>query len=171
MSAGVQPALPRAAEVLAIPATVRRVAPQEWEDLNGHVTVARYYELHMESVAVAFERWGWTPHYVASGLSLFSVEQHLGFYAEVLVEQEVSTHVRLLDRNSKFVHGVSLLVNHETGRIANTVEFIEAHVDLGTRRTTPFLSGLSAELDVVLAEHRALLWTVPLNPGMGLSRT
>jgi acyl-CoA thioester hydrolase len=157
---------PEVNEVLDIPATVRTVAPPEWEDLNGHVTVTRYYELHMQSVALAFERWGWTQDYVVDGASLFSVEQHLHFFGEVLVGQEVSTHVRLLDRTAKFAHGVSMLVNHSTGRVANTVEFTEGHVDLTSRRTTPIREEFAGTLDRVLAEHRSLPWAVPLDPRM-----
>lgn len=78
---------------------------------------------------------------------------------------EVSTYVRLLERSAKCLHGVSLLVNHGTRRIASTAEFVEGHVDLGTRRTTPIAPVLADALDRILGEHRALLWTVALTQG------
>lgn len=165
----VRPGLPSAEQVLALPLNAHRVAPAEWEDMNGHVNVAAYYAFHMSSTGEGMELLGWSEDYVRrTGKSLFSVEQHLRYYDEALVGHEVSTHMLLVDRNEKFLHGVSILVNRTTGVVANTVQFVEAHVDLGTRRTSPFPEEMAARIDRVLAEHRALPWSVPLNQDMGL---
>lgn len=94
------------------------------------------------------------------------MEQHLHFFGEVLVGQEISTHVRLLDRTTKFVKGVSILVNHSTGRVANTVEFTEGHVDLTNRRASRIREVFAGTLDRVLAEHQGLPWAMPRDPRM-----
>lgn len=164
-----RPGLPTVEQVLALPVSSHQIAPSEWEDLNGHVNVTAYYSFHMSATSDGLGRMGWSKEYVeGTGHSLFSVEQHLRFYDEALVGHEVSTHLRLVDRNERFIHGVSVLVNRTTGRVANTVQFVEAHVDLSTRRPAPFPPEMANPLDRLLAEHRALDWTVPLNQDMGL---
>nr|WP_281366074.1 thioesterase family protein [Janibacter cremeus] len=145
------------------------MAPQEWEDENGHVNVAAYYRFHMESVALALEGLGWTEgHRQTTGQSVFSVEQHLRFYDEALVGHDVSIHLRLLNRNEKMFHAVSMLLNRSTGRLANTLEFVEANVDLRSRRMVPFSYEFGSKLDGVIVRHNELPWAVPLNTGMGL---
>lgn len=169
MSSRTRRNLPSTKEVLALPASSHCVTPTEWEDMNGHVTVPAHYEFHMRSVTVELQRLGWTENYLERhGKTLFSVEQHLSFYDEVLIGQEVSTHIRLLNHNERMLHGISILVNRATGVVANTVEFIEGHVDLNTRRTIPFEPELRDSLARCLIEHRRLPWSVPLNSGMGL---
>lgn len=164
-----RPGLPDVEQVLALPVSSHQVAPAEWEDLNGHVNVTAYYSFHMDATGDGLARMGWSKDYVQrTGHSLFSVEQHLRFYDEALVGHEVSTHLRMVGRNERFIHGVSILVNRTTGRVANTVQFVEAHVDLTTRRPRPFPPEMADALDRLVAEHRALDWTVPLNQDMGL---
>lgn len=87
---------------------------------------------------------------------------------EVLVGHDVSAHFLALDRTEKLMHAVSILVDRTTSKIANVVEFVEAHVDLATRRACPFQPGLAARIDALLDEHRRLGWEFPLSGNMGL---
>lgn len=161
--------IPSIEQVLQLEPALRRVAPVEWEDANGHVNVSAYYRFHMDASTRTARALGWTRDYrERTGNSVFSVEQHIRFYDEVLVGNDVSAHFRLLDRNAKLFHGVSILVNRSTERVANTLEFVEGHVSLSERRITPFPAELADQLDVVLAEHQALPWSMPLNRAMGL---
>lgn len=169
MSATNRATMPTAAEVVALAESDRRVAPPEWEDGNGHVNVLHYYGFHMDAASQALAAMGWTEDYrERTGCSVFSVEQHIRFHDEVLVGHDVSAHFRLLDRNAKMIHAVSVLVNRTTMRVANTVEVVEAHVDLRTRRASPFPPEMTGPLDRHLEAHRTLAWQVPLNTGMGL---
>jgi acyl-CoA thioester hydrolase len=165
----VRPGLPSVAEVLALGNGIRRTAPRDWEDENGHVNVAHHYAFHMDASIAVFAQLGMTADYLdRHGQSTFTIEQHLNFYDEVLVGHEVSGHLRLLDVNAKLVHGISVMVNHTTGRVVNTVEFVEGHVDLATRRTTPWQPALAEALQAALARHDQLPWSLPLNGSMGL---
>ncbi len=158
-------------EVDQIPAAVRTVAGPEWEDGNGHVNVAHFYGFHIRAAGAALEQMGLDDAYRSGrGLSVFSMEQHLRFLAEVHVGEEVSAHVRWLDRGDKVFHGISILVNRTTGRIANTLEVLEGHVDLATRRSAPFPPDLAERIDALVAEHRALPWQLPLSGAIGVRR-
>ena len=98
------------------------------------------------------------------------MEQHLRFHDEVHVGEEISGHVRWLDRGEKVFHGISVVVNHSTGRIANTLEVVEGHVDLDSRRLAPFPDDLAQRIDAEVAAHRALTWQLPLAGAMGVRR-
>lgn len=169
MSTRARPGLPTVDDLLSLEPVHRVVAPRDWEDLNGHVTVTACFDFHIQAVVRAIGDLGWSEGYMRrTGSSVFTVEQHLNFYDEVMTGHEISGHVRLLDRNERMFHAISILVDHTTGRVANTLELIDAHVDLTTRRTVPFTEDMPRMLDDMLARHRALPWSVPLNTGMGL---
>lgn len=163
--------LPSVAEVMQIPAALTAVASPEWEDGNGHVNVAHFYGVHIRAADAALDRVGLDEDYrTLRGHGVFSMEQHLRFHDEVHVGAQISAHVRWLDRGDKVFHGISVLVNHDTGRIANTLEMLEGHVDLGSRRTAPFAADVAERIDAEVARHRALTWQVPLSGPIGVRR-
>lgn len=163
--------LPSVDEVLQIPASCQAVAGSEWEDFNGHVNVAHFYAFHIRAADESLTRIGVDDDYRSSRrLGVFSMEQHLRFLHEVHIGEEISAHVRWLDRGDKVFHGISILVNHTTGRVANTLEVLEGHVDLVARRSTPFPADLAQRIDEQIALHRALPWQVPLAGPMGVRR-
>lgn len=164
--------LPTVAQVDQIEPVLTRVVPGTYRDMNDHVNVRGHYDLHMEAVHVGFERLlGLNEEYLArTGESSFSVAQHVQFHDEILVGQEVSGHVRLLGRGPKTVHAVTILLNRSTGRVASTVEFVEAYVDLTTRRSTPMPDALAARIDETIDQHRQLTWSTPASHQLGVSR-
>lgn len=163
--------LPSLEEVLQIPAALTAVASPQWEDGNGHVNVAHFYNFHIRAADAALDRVGLDEEYrTVRGHGVFSMEQHLRFHDEVHVGEEISGHVRWLDRGDKVFHGISVVVNHSTGRVANTLEVVEGHVDLGSRRLAPFPDDLAERIDAEVARHRALTWQLPLAGAMGVRR-
>ncbi len=161
--------LPDVERVIALPPMAMTTAPPAWEDQNGHVNVLAYYEFHMRACEAALLALGVDDGYrQRHGESLFSVEHHVSFFDEVLVGHEVSTHFVVLDRSAKLMHALSVLVNRTTHTIANAVEFVEAHVDLSTRRACPFQPGVAARIDALLDERRQLGWDFPLSGSIGL---
>jgi hypothetical protein len=45
--------------------------------------------------------------------------------------------------------------------LAATGEFLAAHVDMRTRRTSPFAHHIAENLDHILSQHSALDWAAP----------
>lgn len=164
--------LPTVDEVVQLPEACRAVAGPEWEDGNGHVNVTHFYGFHGRATEEALRRVGVDDSYrSARRLGVFSMEQHLRFHHEVRIGEEISAHVRWLDRGDKVFHGISVIVNHSTGRIANTLELLEGHVDLVARRTTSFPADTARRIDEEVARHRALAWQAPLAGSMGIRRS
>ncbi|WP_435202542.1 thioesterase family protein [Janibacter sp. GS2] len=161
--------LPSLGEVTQLREACRTVAGPEWEDENGHVNVQHFYAFHIRGSEVEMGRIGVTEDYrTTRGCGVFSVEQHLRFFDEVRIGEEISAHLRWVERGDKVFHAVSIIVNHSTGRVANTLEMLEAHVDLGTRRARAIPDDLAARIDEELSVHSALAWQVPLNGSMGV---
>lgn len=161
--------LPSVEEVDQIPAACSTVAAGEWEDGNGHVNVAHFYGFHIRGAEEELRRVGIDEAYRASRrMGVFSMEQHLKFFDEVRIGEEISVHVRWLDRGDKVFHGISVIVNRTTGRIANTLEMIEGHVDLTARRTASFPAGVAQRIDEQVAAHRGLGWQLPLSGAMAV---
>lgn len=162
---------PTVEQVAALGTALSLTAPPEAEDENGHVNVAYFYATHMRATDVGFAHTGFDESYrERTGHSIFSLEHHLRYYAEVMVGHEVSFHLRLLDRSDKIIHGMTILVNNSTGLIANTVEFVDAHVDLTTRRSHPMPNDLTDKIDRMIEAHGALAWHLPLSDVMGSRR-
>lgn len=163
--------LPSAEEVAQLPEVCRTVAGREWEDGNGHVNVQHFYGFHILAAEGALRRIGVDEEYrTLRRRGVFSMEQHLRFFHEVHIGEEVSVHVRWLDRGDKVFHGISVVLNRTTGRIANTLEVIEGHVDLATRRAASFPADVAQRIDDEVAAHRALGWQLPLSGAMGVRR-
>lgn len=162
---------PSAQEVLALPAAVVETAPPEWEDVNGHVNVARYYDLHLRGAEAALRALGVDDAYRAeTGWSVFSVEQHLRFLGEVHVGHEVSVHLRWVARGDKVMHAISFVVDRTTGRVANSLEVLEAHVDLTTRRACAWAPTIAERIDELVEAHTALPWPAPTCGAIGIRR-
>lgn len=154
-------ALPAAGQVLALPADLVRVVPREYEDANGHMNIRHYFGLQAEGMRSWFARMRFPEPAPGRGTGPFTLEQHLRYHRETLVGHELSLHVRLLGRTDTVIHQVGILVNRTTRQIANTCEVMIGHVDLATRRMTPFPTDIATTLDAELRRHAALDWPPP----------
>lgn len=160
---------PGVADLDALGSALTVVAPPEFEDDNGHVNVGHYYRLHMEAADSHFHDLGFDDDYrERTGHSVFSVEHHIRFYDESLVGDDLSVHLRLLGVGAKALHGLTIIVNRSRGTIANTLEFLELHVDLTTRRTIEMPEALLAPLRAEHERHARLPWSLPLSDAMGV---
>jgi len=163
---------PTVAELDELGTLLRRVVPAEFEDFNGHVNVRHHYALHMEGAEAAFtDHFGisqeWIDHV---GQSSFTVAQHVQFHREILVGHDVSVHMRILGTSPKIFHVLSVLANRTTGEVASTLEYVEAYVDLATRRTTTMPPELAERIETITARHSDLPWELPLSGRLGTSR-
>lgn len=164
--------LPTVAELDDLGTLFVREVPERYRDLNGHVNVRGHYDLHMDAAEEAFQGGlGLDEAFVErTGQSSFSIAHHVQFHHEILVGHEVSTHLRVLGRGPKTIHAVTVVANRTTDEIASTLEFVEAYVDLTTRRSIPIAPEVAARIDALLTEHAALPWDLPSSHQLGTSR-
>lgn len=157
-----QTAFPTLTQLAGLPIQYSGSIPPEWEDRNGHVNVQFYIALYELGGWVIFEDSGIDEDWFqAREFSVFDLEHHLHYRSEVLVGDQVVTYNRLLSRNEKSFHGMYFIVNQSRGRLAATLEYVSACVDMRTRRIAPFPEELAGVLDTLLENHRKLGWAAP----------
>jgi len=146
-----------------LPVQLSMAIPPEWEDRNGHVNVQYYLALYELGSWAVLENEGIDENWFEQrGISLFDLEHHLRFRAEMLVGDRAITYNRVLGRNEKCFRGMYFIVNETRGSLAATLEYVTACVDMGTRRVSPFPAALSADLDRIIESHRQLGWEAPV---------
>jgi acyl-CoA thioester hydrolase len=153
---------PTLSQLEQLPVQLSMAIPSEWEDRNGHVNVQFYVALYELGGWVILEEEGINEDWFQRrNISVFDLEHHLQFRAEVLAGDEVISYNRLLSRNEKSFHGMYFIVNQTRGRLAATLEYVSACVDMSTRRIASFPEQLAGVLDGLLEKHRQLSWTAP----------
>lgn len=164
-------ALPSYDEVLALPSGPRGPVPAAYADSNGHVNVRHHLALYDDAEWAVYEPVDLGESHAEAGLGgVFALEQHLTYRREVLVGEEVSVHLRLLDRTDRLLHLVSYLANHTRAEVAGSMEALEGYVDLRTRRLAVVPERAAAALDAMIAEARALPWQPQLSGSLSLRR-
>ncbi|HEY0204242.1 MAG TPA: thioesterase family protein [Acetobacteraceae bacterium] len=147
----------------------------EWIDDNGHMNLAYYVLVFDGATDVVCEAVGLgATHRRQTRTSVFAVETHILYRAELLLGDHVTVHSQIIAADAKRMH-----LAHEMHRNGDAVAFQEVmllHVSLNTRRATPFPPGITAQVSALAADHaklprpawlgRRLDWS-PSNPSRG----
>lgn len=161
--------LPKFDQVLELPALVEGTVTPDYIDANGHMNVKHYLEHDTEAVDVLCRSVQIDDNYRSErGLGVFTVEHHLRYFSELHLGDKFSVHTRVIGRNEKAVHALSLLLDRTHDRLANTLELLLVHVSLQTRRAEPIPVDIAAGLDTHITASDELSWPAPLCGAMGL---
>lgn len=128
----------------------------------------RWYVALFDDAGDTLHEWmGLTPAYHAShGTGTFDLEYHINFISEVLPGEDIIVYVRLVAHSAKILHYVMFLVNVTRGKLAATLECLNAFADLSTRRVAPWPSEVAARLSTAVEADRKLDWAPPLSGAM-----
>jgi acyl-CoA thioester hydrolase len=111
----------------------------EWIDYNGHMNVAYYLIAFDNATDVLFDALGFDAAWRArSGRSFFAVEGHIRYLGETKLGQNLAIESRLLAADAKRIHYFHTMRVEGSESIASTFEALSLHVDMATRRSTPF---------------------------------
>jgi acyl-CoA thioester hydrolase len=161
---------PTASEVRMLPTLRTYRMSEEYIDFNGHVNVAAFFDIAIHAVGDRSEECGFGISQIPTdGLSTFTAEQHLTYFSELLVGQEVTTHVRLLGRSARALHSQAYLVDVDNDRVSFVLEMLVVETDIVTRRAVPFPEPVRRLLDEGIAADARLPWAAPLTQGISLS--
>ena len=139
---------------------------ESWIDYNGHMNMAYYHVLFDRAVDEAFEVVGLGAEYLkAQNASYFTAELHTLYLRELPAYAVTRTTVRIVDFDQKRVHAYFEAHHLEEGWVAATCEQLFLHVDMETRRVTPFPEEILEKLAAVKAVHDRL----PRPPALGRS--
>lgn len=140
----------------------------EWIDVNSHMNVA-YYVLAMDmAVDALWDRFGITSDYIDSGQgSTFAVECHVTYQRELLEGEPYFVTAQILAYDEKRIHQFQRMYHAEQNYLVATAEWMNLHVDLGTRRVSPWPSQILANIGAYAAGQ--LSTSVPEEAGKKMS--
>lgn len=162
--------LPTVDQVDQIPSVKDMVVPPEFLDENLHMNIGHYLTLSARGVGALCDELGLGHDYIDERrLTVFTAEHHIRYFAELRLGQELSVHVRLLDRSAKALHAMAFILNRTTHALASTMEVALVHVGMDTRRPEDFPADIVERIDIALkADDYA--WPAPLCGVMGIRR-
>lgn len=119
----------------------------EWIDVNSHMNVA-YYVLALDmAVDALWDRFGITNNYIDSGEgSTFAVECHVTYQRELLEGEPYIVTAQILAYDEKRIHQFQRMYHAEQDYLVATAEWMNLHVDLGTRRVSPWPAQILANI-------------------------
>jgi acyl-CoA thioester hydrolase len=163
--------IPAVDQIDEIPAATEQKVPQEYIDENNHMNIQHYLVLGATALGTRCDELGLGQDYIDSRrLTIFTAEHHLRYYSELLLGQELSVHVRMLERSSKVIHAMSFLVNRSDNLLACTLEVTLVHVGMDTRRPVDFPEDIADRVDAAIKDQSQLPWPAPVCGVMGVRR-
>jgi len=146
-----EPAAPEGAPFTAYREEVR----QEWLDYNGHLNDASYAIVLTRAHELLLEHLGLSAAYRESHhASMFTVEMHLTYVAEVNPGQVLTAATRVVEADHKRLRLRSELYADRV--LAATGECLYLHVDTLAGRTAPLPADRQSAVDALLTAHAGL---------------
>ncbi len=146
------------------PPCLRMTVPDSWRDDNGHMNVRWYIAIFDDASDVLHADLGLTPEFHREHHSgTFDLEHHVQFLSEVLPAEQVAVYVRYVAQSAKRLQYVMFLVNETRGKLAATLECLNAFADLRIRRTAPWPESAAALIAAGVARSDSLDWPPPLS--------
>ena len=143
----------------------------EWIDYNGHLNMAYYLVLFDQCVDRAFEEFGLGPDYVKErNASFYTLEVHIAYLQELTLEDKVNIELRMLDYDAKRTHYFEEMYHAEKGYLAATMECICMHVDMNTKRSTPFPDDVYERIGAMYEQHKDLPVPAQVGNVIGIKR-
>lgn len=140
-----------------------REIPESFRDENDHMNVQYYVHLFEGGVWWMLQEVGMDATYLRiHQIGNFALEQHLRYFAEIHIGDEVSIYMRLVGLSEKRTHFLGFIVNEARNNLSATVEAIGMNIDMRNRHGAPFPPEPKSKLDDMLATHDALSWEPPV---------
>ena len=135
------------------------VVKPEWIDANGHMNVAYYVLAFDLAVDALWEEFGITMEYIetTSG-STFAVETHVTYQRELMQGDPYVVTAQILAYDEKRIHQFQRLYHAEERFLAATGEWLNLHVNLDTRRVTPWPEAIMSRLAEATNKQSGQTW-------------
>ncbi len=123
------------------------VVRPEWIDVNRHMNVAFYVLAFDLGIDALWDEFGIDGEYIDSGQgSTFGVECHVSYLRELHENDPYIVTTQLLGYDEKRIHQFQRMYHKKQGFLAATAEWMNLHVDLDTRRVTPWPESILARI-------------------------
>jgi acyl-CoA thioester hydrolase len=146
------------ADVLGIEVSRGRVLP-EWIDVNNHMNVAYYVLAFDKGVDELWDHFGITDDHIREmNSSTFAVESHVIYRNELRLDDPYVVTAQILAYDEKRIHQFQRLYHAKEQYLAATCEWMNLHVDLGTRRVAPWPESILKDIESVAANQGDWPW-------------
>jgi acyl-CoA thioester hydrolase len=136
--------------------SIQKVEDQ-WIDYNGHFNMAYYNVIFDRCGDEGFLRLGLGPEYVkAHNASFFTLEAHITYVRELHAGDAVRVTMQLLDYDAKRVHYVQEMFHAAEGWLSCVTENMVMHVDMATKRSSPFPPAVLSRIAAMHEAHKTL---------------
>ncbi len=137
--------------------TYRDRVQAEWIDYNGHMSEAYYVLVFGFATDALYDHIGLDAMARGrTGTSVYTLEAHVSYLAEVAEGAQLEVHTRVLDHDAKRVHIFHEMHDGKDGKLVATEELMLLYVDMEGPRATPFPDEV-VELLHALQEAQATL--------------
>ncbi len=142
-----------------------------WIDYDGHLNMAYYNLIFDRALDHVYDLLGVGADYVtAGGGSCFTLEVHVNYLQELMLDDPVRVTYQLLDRDAKRLHFFEHMYHAEKGYLAATSEQLALHVDMASRRAAPFPDDVRGRIDRLMSQHGAMPRPEQAGRAMGIRR-
>jgi len=149
---------------------IQRVEPG-WIDYNGHMNMAFYNLAFDRAVDHAYDLLGIGADYARSGGgSCFTLEVHVSYLQELVLDDPISIRFRLLDWDAKRLHFFEEMYHAEQGYLAATSEQLALHVSMETRRSAALPEIVQSRLSAMFESHGGLPRPIQVGRIIGIPR-
>jgi acyl-CoA thioesterase FadM/ketosteroid isomerase-like protein len=123
-----------------------RVEPHLLDGM-GHMNVAGYMQLFDRGIWQFFELRGIDAEYRrANARGMFALEDNLRYLSELREGDALQIYTGVTQARPKTLRMLEYMIDPERQKVAAVREVVAAHIDLTTRKTTPFPAQLLAQL-------------------------
>jgi carnitine 3-dehydrogenase len=135
----------------------------EWVDYNGHMTEAAFLTAFGWASDALFRYIGNDEDYRAAANSFYTVESHLNYRREALLDDPLRFTTQILGLDDKRLHFFHEMYHEGTGELLCTTEQMLVHVDMAAAKSAPIQPDQKRALDAIWEVHREM--EVPGNVG------
>ncbi len=126
----------------------------EWVDYNDHMTEAAFLTAFGWASDALFRYIGDDEGYRAAENSFYTVESHINYRKEALLDDPLRFTTQILGLDDKRLHFYHEMYNEDTDELLCTTEQMLVHVDTVAARSTPIMPGPRKALEAIWEVHR-----------------
>ena len=120
----------------------------EWIDVNDHMNVAYYVLAFDAGIDKLWQRFGITSDYIRDRrMSTFAVETHIEYLQELQRGAPLLVTSQVLAFDEKRIHQFMRMYHRDEGFLAATSEWMNLHIDLTSRRVSPWPQDVLARIE------------------------
>jgi acyl-CoA thioester hydrolase len=150
-------------------AEYRTAVQAEWVDHNGHMGIRSYTLVFDQAVSQFYKALKFSSRDLQKmhGSTIFALQETAWFKREVMLDDPLLVTSQLIDHDHNKVVTFHKLHQTRDDYVAAMYEIIEIHIDMASRKPTPFPAELASHLDKVQQVHSQL--EIPPESGRGVA--